>query len=303
LFATVFLVIRSGYLLDVSRLPASRFEPVGPLWFLLHPVPQWWVQGALVAAIVAGGAFVLGWRHRLAGPAFAILVLALTTYDNSWQHVAHTENLLTIHLAILAVAPSSDVWSLDARRRVRLVAERAVAPSAPEIRPGPDHGWPVRLMSLVTVLTYVLAGWAKVHNGGIDWLTGDVLRNQIAHDNVRKIVLGDIHSPLGGLLSRHAWVFPPMALFTMVVELGAPVALLSRRLRSWWVALAWLFHVGILAVMAILFAYPISGIAYASMLAPERLVARVGGAVGARLGVSAPLGRALERSTRSGIVR
>jgi hypothetical protein len=266
LFATIFLIIRSGYLLDVSRLPASRFEPVGPLWFLDRPLPVGLVVGLLLVAIVTGVAFVVGWHHRVVAPVFGGLLLLLTTYDNSWQHVAHTENLLTLHVWILAVAPAADVWSLDALRRPRdsVVVARA------------DHGWPVRLMSVVTVLTYVIAGWAKLHNGGLDWLTGAVLRNQIAHDNVRKIVLGDIHSPLGGLLSRHAWVFAPMALFTMVVELGAVVALCSRRLRPWWVGLGWAFHVGILAVMAILFAYPISGVAYASMLRPERLVGGAG---------------------------
>ena len=52
-----------------------------------------------------------------------------------------------------------------------------------------------------------------------------------------------------------------------MVELGAPLALSSRRVAWLWVAAAWLFHIGILAAMAIVFPYQLSGIAYASFLA------------------------------------
>lgn len=261
LFGTVFLVIRAGYLFDVAALPAARFDAVGPLGFLDRPLPEWVVHVALVAGVAAGAAFTLGWRHRVAGPAHGLLLLFLTTYDNSWQHLAHAENLLTLQTLVLGFAPAADAWSLDARRRARRGAPAATA----------DHryGWPVRLISAITVVTYVLAGWAKLRNGGFDWISGDVLRNQIAHDNVRKAVLGAPYSALGGRLARHTWLFPPLALASVCVELGAPVALLRGRIRRAWVLAAWGFHLGVLALMAILFAYPLSGVAYASLLRPD----------------------------------
>ena len=37
---------------------------------------------------------------------------------------------------------------------------------------------------------------------------------------MRKAVLGAPYSPIGGRLTRYAWVFPPMALASVVVELG-----------------------------------------------------------------------------------
>jgi vitamin K-dependent gamma-carboxylase-like protein len=261
LFGTVFLCIRSGYLLDVAVLPRARFQPVGPLAFLDDPLPLWMVRAGIVLGIVLGVAFIAGWRYRFTAPAYAIVLLALTTYDNSWQHVAHTQNLLVLHTAVLSISPAARVWSLDARRHGSTVV--------------PDDatfGWPVRLMSLLTVITYVVAGLAKLRHGGMDWLTGDVLRNQIAHDNLRKITLGDVHSPLGGRLVRYGWLFPPLAVASMLVELGAPLALVRGRLRTAWVTGAWFFHVGVLALMAILFAYPLSGVAFASLLHPERAV-------------------------------
>lgn len=269
LFGTVFLVIRTGYLFDVARLPAARFDAVGPLAFLDRPLPVDLVHVAVFAGIAAGALFTLGWHHRVSGPAHGVLLVLLTTYDNSWQHLAHAENLLALQTLVLGFAPAADVWSLDARRRARAaaVAGRPVADAAPAA--AHRYGWPVRLISVITVCTYVLAGWAKLRNGGADWITGDVLRNQIAHDNVRKAVLGAPYSSIGGRLSRHAWVFPPLALASVCVELGAPFALLRGRIRRAWVAAAWGFHLGVLVLMAILFAYPLSGVAYASLLRPD----------------------------------
>jgi hypothetical protein len=57
----------------------------------------------------------------------------------------------------------------------------------------------------------------------------------------------------------------------MVIELGAPLALLRGRIRTVMVGAMWFFHVAILGVMAILFIYPLTVIAYASLLRPERL--------------------------------
>jgi hypothetical protein len=270
-FATVFLIVRSSYLFSISALPDARFDPVGVFGWLDEPLPVWLVKGFLAFAVACGCASIIGWRYRITGPLFAVSFLLITTYDNSWQHVAHTENLVTLHLAVLAFAPAADAISLDERRWSR-----------PLVSLGVRYGWPVRLMSLITVSTYVIAGIAKQRNGALHWITGDVLRNQIAADNLHKILLGDTHSPLGARLVGHAWLFPPMALATMVVELGAPLALLRGKVRPLMVGAMWLFHVAILGVMAILFIYPLTLIAYASLLRPERLADAVEARVRAR---------------------
>jgi uncharacterized membrane protein YphA (DoxX/SURF4 family) len=271
-FGVVYLAVRSVHISNVARLPHGRFEPVGVVRWLDEPAPLWVVRAVVIVTLAAGVAFVAGWHYRIAAPIYAVGLLGALTYANSWQHVAHTENLLVLHTAVLAIAPAAVVWSRDARR----VATR----SWPE--PAAVFGWPVRLITLLTVITYALAGVAKVRHGGFDWVTGDVLRNLIAHDNLRKITLGDVHSPIGGWIVRYGWLFPPVAVMSLAVELGAPLALLGGRIRLVWVAAAWLFHVGVLLLMAILFVYPLSGVAYASMLQPEVLVRRVGGVLSRR---------------------
>jgi hypothetical protein len=124
---------------------------------------------------------------------------------------------------------------------------------------------------VLTVCTYVVTGLAKVRYGGGTWLHGDTLLHQIAFDNARKQVLGAPYSPLASAVAGHPWLFRPMGPITVAVELGAPIALLGRRWAAWWSGAAWVLHVGILALMAIGFAYPLSLVAFAPLLRCERV--------------------------------
>ena len=212
----------------------------------------------LALAFASGVAFAAGARARVTGPVFAAAFVLVATYRSCWGQIFHTDDLVTIHLVVLALVPSAVAWSWDARR---------TRPPAADAH----FGWPLRLISIITVSTYVLAGVAKLRTSGVDWVTGTVLRDQIAQDNLLKELFGAPSSPLAGPLLGHAWLFPPMAAFAVVVELGAPVALLGGRWRNAWVAAAWVFHLGILVLMTTFFPYPLSLVAFASMFAVERL--------------------------------
>ena len=270
-YAVVYLSARIGYLTDVARLPATRFDPVGPVAFLDSPLRPGLVDALIALTLVALVAFTLGWRYRVTAPVAAVASIVLTTYGQSWGQVFHTENLVVLHLAVIAVSPAADIWALDAKRD--------------PVRRAPEtgYGWALQLASAITVATYVLAGIAKFRNGGVDWLGGDVLRNLVAHDNLRKILLDQPYSPLGGWLVEYGWVFPAFAVVTMVVELGAPMALGTGRLRLGWIIGAWVFHLGVLVLMAVFFPYPLTGVAFASMLPAERLIEAVIGRLPHRL--------------------
>jgi hypothetical protein len=269
-YCTIFLLARFGSFWGSLSLPRRQWEPVGPLWFLGEPLPVGLAQSVVLATVALGVAATLGWRWRLTGPAFALAFLVVATLRMSWGHVIHTENLAVLHLLVIGFSRSAaDVWSLDAVHRSGPDARSL--PSAPSYR----YGLPLRLMAVILVITYVLAGWMKLRNGGADWLTGDVLRNQIAYDNLRKELLGSPHSPIGGWVVQFGWPFHPIAWLTVVVELGAPLALLGGRIRTLWAIAAWGFHVGILVLMAISFPYPLSGVAYACLFRPERIVGPV----------------------------
>ena len=262
-FAVGYLLVRLPYWLDVIDLERDRWAPLGVLAPLDGPPARAVARLLLIATFVAGAAFVTGWRYRWSGPAFALLLLGTLTFRNSWGHLFHTDQLLALHVLVLGLAPAADRWSLDARKLQRAGA------SLPD-EPAVGYGWPLRLAGIVTVLTYVVTGIAKLRYAGADWLGGDTLLHQVAFDNARKVVLGDPQAPLASAFVGHPALFRPMGLLTLVVELGAPVALLGRRWAAGWAAAAWTFHIGILLLMAIGFPYPLSLVAFAPLLACER---------------------------------
>lgn len=275
-FGALYLAGRFPHVVDSTTLGPHRWAPVGVLRPLGSPPPAAAVLGLAGLAVPAAAMAALGWRWRLTGPVASIAALVVLTYVNCWGAPLHTENLLVMHLLLLAWAPAADAWAWSPRRRARASPAGAGRRSgSPTPAPAARYGWPVRLVSLVTVLTYALAGWAKVRASGWEWVSGEVLRNHVAHDILRKAVLGSTWSPLGDALVGHGWIWPPIGASALAVELGAPLVLLWRRLRPWWVAAAWAFHVGVLAIMAILFPYPLSGVAFASLFRLERAPARL----------------------------
>jgi ABC-type multidrug transport system fused ATPase/permease subunit len=257
-FAVVYLIWRFRAVTSVAHLHPAEFVPVGVVRLLSAPLPSVWVPLLVLAALAAGAAFVAGFRFRVSGPLFALLFLWTTSYRNSWGMIFHVENLAALQLLLLCSAPAADAFSWDARQR---------------LRPPPSHGrygWAIRAMTAVTATTYVLAGVAKLKFAGFHWLSGEFLRQQIAHDNLRKIELGSIHAPLGALLVQYSAPFGVLAIVSICLELGAPIALFSRRLAIAWVAAAWSFHVGVAGLMAIIFPYQLTLIAFLPYFELER---------------------------------
>jgi len=260
-FATIELAVRLVSLFHYAGFPAGQFQPVGVVALLDRPLPPALADAITVATLALAVLFALGWRHRAIGPLFAAAYLWTLTYRNSWGMIFHTENLAVLHAGILAFAPAADAWSLDARG--------AAPPPAHE-----RYGWALRAAAVVTILTYVLAGIAKLRITGGAWLDGEQLRNQIAFDNLRRVVYGAGASPLATPLLEHPWIFQLLAVVTLAVELGAPIALLHPRVAAAWAGAAWAFHAGVLALMHIAFPYPLVGLAYAPLFRLERLRGR-----------------------------
>ncbi|MBX3263860.1 MAG: hypothetical protein KIS78_09865 [Labilithrix sp.] len=244
-FATVYLIVRLRYFADGARHAAADFAPVGVCAILEAPLPPAATWGLALSTVALGIAFTAGRRLGVVGPAFFAGLLWTLSYASSWGKILHSENLLVLHVGVFALAgaPSN---------------ERAA-------------GWALRAAAIATALTYAVAGVTKLRGGGVAWLSGDALGGWLAWDALRKIELGSLHSPLAARVAGSPALLQGLAIYTFVVELGAPLALASRRATYAWAALAWLFHVGILATMAIGFFYPISGVAFAPLLPLERI--------------------------------
>lgn len=258
-YAAAWLLVRSAYIVDVARLPDRRYEPVGVLRVVSTPPPDRLIALIWIVTVVACAAVVANRLVRVSAPIGAVGILVLATYTSSFGQVFHTEHLLVLHVAVLALAA-------------------VVEPSGPatsDLAAAETSGWPLNLMMSLVVVAYGVAGVAKLRYSGIEWVAGDVLRNAVAMDNLRKVLLDDWYSPLGGWLSSIAWIWGPIAFATLAVEIGAPAALVPGRVRYGWVALVWGFHVGIFVLMAISFPYQLFGVMYAAFFPIERIADRV----------------------------
>jgi hypothetical protein len=261
-FSLAYLGRRRRMLARVARTDPRLFAPVGVVKVLDRPLPGPLVEATVTATMAANVAFLLGWKHRYTGPAFSGLLLWQLSYRNSWSMIYHTDNLLVLHALILGLAPSADAVSLDALGRPRT-----------------DEGyrWPIELMNATTALSYFVAGVAKVAGPlGGQWMSGESLRGQVAVDGLRKELMGDGAAPIAYALYDKVWLWRAMAAGTMVIELGAPLFLASRRTARLWAAAAFGMHWAILAVMRIKFRYQLSGAAFAPFVVLQRGRAGIG---------------------------
>jgi hypothetical protein len=265
---------RYGMLVRVAGAPANLFAPVGVLSILSRPLSVGAFEGLLIATIALNVAFLTGWCFRVSGPLFAVLLLCLLTYRNSWSMIYHSDNLLVLHTIVLGLTPSANALSLDALARSRFRGGLLRCLSWPDDERDRvwRYGWPIRLISTVTALTYFLAGVAKLAGElGWSWASGAALREQVSHDAMRKELLGEGASPLAVWLYPHPGLFAVLAILTLAIELGAPLALCNRRVSRLWALLAFGMHWGIFLVMGIRFRYQLAAVAFASFFDLERV--------------------------------
>lgn len=264
-FALSYLLLRLPVFLRLRDRTPGDYDGVGLFRSLDEPLDDAVITAAVVVACGSGVAFCAGAFFVVAGPLFAAAMLVLTTHRSSWGQLLHFENLMVLHLLIVGVAASADAWSYDARRRARRETVR---------RPR-DYSSPLRLACIVVVVSYVIAGVAKLRYGGLDWIVGDALRNHVAYSAARLELLGGWPSPLAEFAVRRAWLFPPMAAVAVIIELIAPIAMFGGWYRNVWVVAAWLMHVGIAALMLVAFPYPLFLLAFAPFFPLERAVSAV----------------------------
>lgn len=263
-YALYYLGRRYRVLLRISRSDPAMFAPVGAVTYLNAPVSPSAFRRILWTTLALNVAFLLGWRHSVSGPAFAGSLLWLLSYRNSWSMIFHNDNAMVLHALILGCAPSADALSLDARRTR---ARQRTAPAASW-----RYGWPIRLLSASTTLTYFVAGVAKVAGpSGWRWYRGESLKRQVAVDGLRKDLLGDGSPYLTRRIYRHDQLFQLMGIGTLILELGAPFALANQRLGQVWAANCLAMHWGVKVIMGITFRYQLCGLIFASFIEPDRL--------------------------------
>jgi len=154
----------------------------------------------------------------------------------------HSKSIVVFAMGSLALSRCGAVLSVDRWIRAR----------RGEPRPGPsgEYCWPIRLVWVAMTFAFFGAGVSKVRHAGLGWVTTDRLAVYLVRSNYP--LVRDSNAPMndwGLWLARHREICRALAAGTLFVELGFPLALLSRRLRPILVSSAFLMQVGITVVM------------------------------------------------------
>ncbi len=237
-----------GYL--IVRAPAllaapTTWEPVGALRPLGSPLPRPILAIVWAAGLLGSASLLVGRFLRPASLALCTAALILFTHRSSGGQILWFDVLPTLHILALAAG-------LLLQPPNRVDARLA--------------GWALRLASLMTVATYVVAGVAKLRIGGLGWIADGVLERHITYSAMRLDVLGGTASPLAAPLVDLGIASAPLAVAVILIELGAPVALVNRRWAMAWAAAAWLMHAVIAATMFVVFHWPLFGVAFLPLI-------------------------------------
>ncbi|MBM65881.1 MAG: hypothetical protein CMH55_06585 [Myxococcales bacterium] len=187
-------------------------------------------------------AVTLGFKTRSAIGLSLLLQILIGGLLREHSIFYHSEQLPILLLAILFFTPCAAVWSLDARRQ-------PILPSSEGLRDQASIAVFLIWASLATA--YWSGGLSKVIGAGWNWFDADGLR-------VRLLVCGldPIEYGFGGAIQLAAqpdWVFVVLATVVLLMELAAPLLLVSRRARLLLPLGYVTFHIAVFVLQNILF--------------------------------------------------
>ncbi len=224
-FLIVLITMASGdYFLRWTEVPAEFWFPRG-LGLVLDAPPSSELITALFYTWQATTVLCLfGVGYRIVAPIWWISCLIVTTYGHSFGYQGHVYMPVVLAGLPMALAKASEALSFDSwwgRRSGRLpsgdtaLSDRLV----------------LRTVQLVLVMAYFAAGVAKLRNGGLEWFSGDTLRNYLLRSS---IIFADTNA-LAHVFALNDWIvrFPllckVLAAFAVLVEVASPLAFFRRR--------------------------------------------------------------------------
>lgn len=206
-----------------------------------------------VLRLAAVGA-AAGVAFRWTAPVATLLFWYLKGMQQNFGKVDHADCALALGLLVLSCSRAADGWSLRLPVSFRVSKASSSDKRGEEAPPvknrwSPEYRWPLQLVLLVVVTMYFSAGWNKHDRSGWSWaLSDNMLRQMLAHEFSR-----NPPTDLGVFLSGYPAACKALGLWSLLVELLAPVALLHRRLGYFMVVNLMALQLGIYLTMGVYF--------------------------------------------------
>ena len=192
---------------QVARIPmppAEVIEPIEIIW-----------KGALILSAIGLLTRPATWLAFLLG--FYLLGL-----PHNFGKMHHTDALLVIVLGFLSLSRCGDSWSLD-----RLILRRRSTTGPPRIDTSGEYTWPIRAVQVSLSLVFFAAGFSKLNRSGLEWAFSDNLARAIIKQNYYVSDVMPI-TELGLDLAASFWMSRGLAVATLILEVGYPLALFGK---------------------------------------------------------------------------
>jgi hypothetical protein len=235
----------------VASQRGDQFDPPpGPIMLFESVPPPMVLEAIELATAVLAAMLLLGLRTRVVSILLPLVLMTGLGLLYSFGQIDHTI-VLVLTPAVLAFSAWGDALSIDG-------ASRRAATDVPQ--------WPMRLLALLIGLSFLSAGWAKLTSGWAELHTHAVQ----AHF-VREYFNGrdDWLAPyVLDMRVGRAWEL--LDWFTLALELGLVLTVLSWGVFRLALAVAAVFHLGVMLLMNIVFHANVIG--YGAFFPWSRLV-------------------------------
>ena len=207
----------------------------------VRPLPHGWLLALEWTWKLSLLTACLGFVTRLSTVVAFLAGIYLLGLPHNFGKVNHYDALAVFVLLVMTVARCGDSLSLDAllRRRRRAGAGGAVLP------PSGEYRWPIRCVWIVFAVVFFSAGYSKLYGTGLTWVTSDQMSTVLLKDQYN----GSPPVRWGAWIARQPVLPHLMAASTLILELGYPLALFSRRLRLLFVPGMFFAQLGIRLLM------------------------------------------------------
>lgn len=220
-FLTVFITVSGpDYFLQWSKVPPQFWYPRGFLRLFSEPLSPDVIVSSFCIWRWLTLACLFGVFFRWIAPIWWLLGLVVITNGHSYGYLGHVYMPVVLAGLPLCFSQASDAFSFDSWRKPQPALVNVQA-----------YILPVRTMQVVLVLAYFAAGVSKLRFGGLEWITGDTLRNYLIRSS---LIFSDSNQlahvvQLNQVLYRIPWLCNVLAFGAVLLEVSMPLALWKRQ--------------------------------------------------------------------------
>lgn len=221
-FFVCVLITASGpdYFLQWTQVPAPFWHPRGLLRIFSEPLSADVIAYSFHAWRWLTVACLFGVFFRWLAPLWWVLGLIVITNGHSYGYQGHVYMPLVLAGLPLCFSRASDALSFDSWKK-----------TPPQTVDAQAYLLPIRTIQIVLVLAYFAAGVSKLRFGGLEWITGDTLRNYLIRSS---LIFSDSNQlahivQLNEVLYQIPWLCNLLAFGAVLLEVSMPLALWKRQ--------------------------------------------------------------------------